>query len=128
MVTPYCSTAQWAKRRGGYASFVAYTAAKGLVPNEDELQEILEDCTMIMNDDNHIGCLVTNITDSNYTDRLETICYNMSLRKLATERGINLLGGRWTWSPQDLMYASERETLIILSKKKKNRRVARVVF
>ena len=123
MTTPYCSTAQWAKRRGGYANFAAYTTAKGSVPDEDELEEILEDATNIMNDSEHIGSLTTNITDTDYTERLEKICYNISLRILATERGINLLGGQWTWSPQDLMYASERNFLFQLGLRKGYRKV-----
>lgn len=126
MVTPYCSTAQWAKRRGGYASFAAYTAAKGLIPDEDELQEVLEDATNIMNDLEHLATS-SNITDTVYLERLERICYSMSLRILTQERNINLLGGQWTWSPQDMMYKSERDFLRTLSKVKQYRRVGRLV-
>ena len=127
MATPYCTTAQWAKRRGGFASFAAYTTDRGPSPDEDELQEALEDATNIMNDTEHIHTS-TNITTARYLERLEKICYNMSLRILATEKGIDLIGGAWTWSPQDMMYATERAFLLSLSKINNKRRTARVVF
>ena len=126
MTTPYCDVDDWAKYRGGYGSFSAYTTAKGSVPDEDELQEILEAATEIMNDNEHINCRSTNISDTDYTPRLKRINYNISLRMLAQERGINLLGGAWTWSPQDLMYASERKFLLNLGVIKGYRKVGGV--
>lgn len=67
-----------------------------------------------MNDTEHIGTLATDIVDTDYTDRLERICYNMANRILGVEGNQAMQGGIWTYSPQDFMNTRERNMLINL--------------
>ena len=130
MVTPYCSVNQWAKRHGGYDTFAEYTAAVGSYPSEGELQEALEDSTNTMNDTVHLNTS-TNITDTRHTERLEEICSKMADRKLDIPRARSNQGGNFgiqAWSQADFLMSHERVELLNISKIKKKRRVARVVF
>jgi len=126
MATPYCSVNAWAKRRKGLATFDLYHAAYP-APTENELDEALEDATNIMNDLQHLA-VSTNVTTAAYLGRLEKICYNVANRILTVESNMGLIGGAWTWSPQDMMYSSERNELITITKITKRRLRGKVVF
>ena len=118
MTTPYCTRDQWAKRKSSktqsYDDWADYADAEDY-PDVNSLNEALEDATDIMNDSDHIGCLATNITDTDYTDRLERICYNMANRILGVEGNQAMQGGIWTYSPGDMLNRYERNALINIS-------------
>ena len=114
MTTPYCTRDQWAKRKSSktqsYDDWADYADAEDY-PDVHSLSEALDDATDIMNDSDHIGCLTTNITDTDYTDRLERICYNMASRILGVEGNQAMQGGIWTYSPGDMLNRYERNFL-----------------
>lgn len=113
MTTSYCSLDQWAVRRG-YTNWATFSAAKSF-PEEEMLEDFLEDATEIMNDMEHIGCGSTNITDTEYTPRLQRICYNMANRMLQTQNVTELQGGNLgiqNWSQADFLMTYERTFLI----------------
>lgn len=65
-----------------------------------------------MNDSQHLNCRRTNVTNADYTDRLEIICYNMACRILSVELGRAMAGGDYRFSPQDFLYSMERNELL----------------
>ena len=65
-----------------------------------------------MNDSEHLNCKSTNITDTDYTQRLERICYNMANRILDVERNRGREGAMFRFSPQDFLFDRERKVLI----------------
>jgi len=119
MTTPYCTKDQWAQRHG-YADWSAFAALESY-PDATQLQNILEDATEIMNDTEHIGCLSSNITDSDYTARLERICFNMANRMLDEMNARGAMGGKMftngvmNWSQADYLMSHERAFLVRLS-------------
>jgi len=66
-----------------------------------------------MNDSEHINCKGTNITNTDYTGRLERINYNIANRKLGIEGNQAMQGGIWTYSPGDLLNRYERNFLFV---------------
>lgn len=125
MTTPYCSRNQWAERKG-YATWAAYVAAGYGEPTQQELDSALEDATDIMNDPEHINCKSTNITDTDYTQRLERICYNMANRIMDVERNRGRQGAMFQFSPQDFLFDKERKFLIQIALDKEYRYVGAV--
>lgn len=115
MTTPYCSKDQWAKKKSTktkpFEDWDDYAAEEDF-PDANSLDEVLEAATEIMNDSQHINCQTTNITSAFYTDRLERICYNMANRILDVELGRGMAGGDYRFSPQDMLYAMERQQLL----------------
>lgn len=129
-VTPYCSTDQWAYRRGGYANFAAYTTAKGEYPEENQLLKALEAATNILNNPAHLNT-TSNITDTNYTEELEYDCFIMANRMLDIDRARSKDGGGFgvqTWSQADFLMSHERVSLKLISKIKGKRLVGKIVF
>jgi hypothetical protein len=114
MTTPYCDADQWSERIG-YNTFNDFDDEENW-PTLGEMQSFLEDATEIMNDDEHIGCTDTNITDSKYTSRLERICYNMANRMFDIAHGRSLSGGNigaiQPFSLADFLISHERRVLL----------------
>ena len=81
-----------------------------------------------MNDSQHLNVKTSNVTNANYTDRLERLCYDMANRLLGVEGNQGMQGGIWTYSPQDKMNTMERSFLLTTSKSLKKRRIGSVVF
>ena len=82
-----------------------------------------------MNDENHIGCLANNITDANYTDGLERLCYQIAERMLDIEVSRAEETQRFDRvSPQDMMFTMERDFLKQIGHRKTFRSVGKVVF
>lgn len=113
MTVPYCDKDKFAKRQN-YVNWVAYVSDGNTAPGSTELEEALEDATDIMNDSDHINCKSNNITDTEYTQRLERMCYNMANRILDIERNRGIKGAFFTFSPQDFLYTRERSVLLNL--------------
>lgn len=131
MVAPYCSVAQWAFRKGGFASFADYTTAKGSYPDEDQLSEALQDATNIMNNPVHLNTPGANITDVNYLEELEFTCYKMTNRILDINKSRSQEGGGFgmqMWSQADYLMSHERTSLKLISKIKGKRLVGKIVF
>ena len=130
MATPYCSRDQWSVRKSSktqaYGNWADYAAAEAW-PDATSLDKALSDATNIMNNPAHINT-TSNLTDGNYTEWLERLCYDMANRILGVEGNQAMQGGIWTYSPGDKMNRYERQTIISLSKIKSKRRVGRVVF
>lgn len=67
----------------------------------------------MMNDSEHLNCKSSNITDTDYTQRLERICLAVATRILQTRGQYETQGaGLFTWSPQDFLYSFERKFLL----------------
>lgn len=115
MTTPYCSKNQFAERKG-YANWAAYVAAGYQHPDPEELDAALEDATDIMNDSEHLNCKSTNITNSDYTQRLERICLSMAIAILQYRGQYEAQGaGMFRRSPQDFLFDFERRILLTAS-------------
>lgn len=117
-MTPYCSRDQWAVRKSSktqtYDDWDDYAAAESW-PDQNALDEALQDATDIMNDSEHLNAKSINVTNTDYTPRLERICYNMSNRILGTEGNQAMQGGIWTYSPGDKLNRYERQFLLTTS-------------
>lgn len=123
MTTPYCSKDQWAHRHG-YADWAAFVADGQTYPDPEQMDDVLEDATDIMNDSEHINCLSTNISDTDYTQRLERINFNMSNRMLDAMNGrgeAQFSKGIQNWSQADYLMTFERAFLIQLGLRKGHR-------
>lgn len=125
MTTPYCSINQWAERKG-YANWAAYVAAGYGKPDQEVLESALEDAADIMNDSEHLNCKSSNITDTDYTQRLERINYNMANRIMDVERNRGREGAMFRFSPQDFLFDRERKFLIQIAIDKSYRYVGAV--
>lgn len=110
MTTPYASINDWAETKG-YASFAAYAADSNPEPNQTKLQTFLEKATRIMNNRKHLACGTTNISSSDYTDDLKDYCITIANRMMDVERNRGFMGGGFTFSPQDFLYAYERDDM-----------------
>ena len=116
MTTPYCSKDQWAKRMNR-TDWDTFAAAEDW-PSADVLQEALEDATNIMNDEVHINTGGSNVTTSQYLERLEKICFDMTNRMLDIEQARGKQGGDFgfqQWSQADYLMSYERSYLIQIS-------------
>ena len=125
MTTPYTSTDEWAETRG-YATFAAYTADGNPEPNLTKLTFFLEKATRIMNNSVHLSQGTTNLTDT--AGDLKDLCITITNRMMDVERNRGFMGGGFTFSPQDFMYAYERKDLLTKSKISGKRKVGKVVF
>ena len=107
MVTvSYCSKDQWAQRKAR-TDWDTY-ASENKYPDAEALQQFLVDTTVTINDLDHVGCTSTNITNTEYTEWLEALCYKMTNRSLMVELNQGAQAGQYSFSPQDLMYNMER--------------------
>lgn len=109
-----------------YTDWATYAAAKPNAPTLTHIQDILQECTDIINFE--IGSFSTNITDSRFSDYLKKLNIRMTDRARQVELAGGKVAGFIGWSTTDYLQARERDRLHAVGRTLGYRRRGAIVF